>query len=315
MSSPTFPSDFTLTYLAEGAANIVYRIAPPPPSPGTLSASDSQPEFYGPSTPPPDLPPLATDPLYTNKLLRLRKALPNLTSVLADQASFAKHIVPLLAPEHLVEQALVKLPNGLTAACNAELREREAKGSRSPKRHGTYLADEEYGNLVTDMSADGNPHVVTLEFKPKWLAQSPTAPKNARRCRMCALQLKRRHAEVKEGDLSGASHADAGAFCPLRLATSRAEDHDAVAERIASHAKGIGKQREDLRFRVAKWIAETPLLWKLQDLQLKLDPKGVSGVGAVGTEAEKEKLTVAGTLRDCTVFLKVWIAICDGRGC
>ena len=178
-------------------------------------------------------------------------------------------------------------------------------------RHGTYLADEEYASLVTDMSGSGDPHVVTLEFKPKWLAQAPSAPKNARRCRMCALTLKRRHAKTnKKGSSSDAPFPpDEGLFCPLRLLTLHADDYLAVAKiivRDVTNSSATHQQSPYLPLRVAKWIAETPLLRKLRDLQVEFDPKGVLKAGAVeGTEVEKERLVVAMTLRDCSVFLKV----------
>ena len=314
MTIPTFPSDHTLAYLAEGAANVVYRIVPPPPSPGTLSASDSLSESCGPSTPPPsDLPPLTTEPLYENKLLRLRKALPNLTSVFAAQVSFEKQIAPLLPSECVVEQTRVKLARGLISARNAELRRMESQGTRSPKRHGAYLADDEYGSLVTDMSSAGNPNALALEFKPKWLAQSPSAPKNARRCRTCALQSKRLNLKGKDVNAQRALHPHASSsFCPLRLTTSRSQDHVAVAGQITRGGKDRPEAcAQEANAKLIGWVRETPLIRKLRNLQIELDEKGVLLLPAEKrrTEAENEKLAVAMTLRDCTLFLKACVPL------
>ena len=181
----------------------------------------------------------------------------------------------------------------------------ELEGTRSSKRRATYLADEEYGSLVTDMSSAGNPDVLTVEFKPKWLAQSPSAPNDAKRCRTCALRLARMSAGGKDENSDQALRPKIGAFCPLRLMASRAQDHVVVAQQITSDVRCPAKEQIVAQMKLIEWIVETPLLKKLRNLQVELDEKGVLAVGSGSTEAEKEKLTVAMTLRDCTAFLKV----------
>ena len=48
---PVLPANAELTYLGEGAANIVYRISIPQPQPGTPQPTEL--EEYGEGTPPP----------------------------------------------------------------------------------------------------------------------------------------------------------------------------------------------------------------------------------------------------------------------
>jgi inositol-pentakisphosphate 2-kinase len=148
-----------------------------------------------------------------DKLLRLRKDLPTTAPCAVAQESWLRLIAPLIDKDQLVVQELVEIPPGFINNLNEELREWErSKRSvrlmelRPAKRHGTYLADDKHGLLVTDMSnhgitvtADQRPLDESdlgfeceevVQFKPKWLAQSPSAPENARRCRTCALRAR-----------------------------------------------------------------------------------------------------------------------------
>ncbi len=56
-------------------------------------------------------------------------------------------------------------------------------------------------------------NAILVEFKPKWLSQSPSAPKNAIRCRQCAKEL---HSYVMEPDLKNPLPIFAKP-CPLTL--------------------------------------------------------------------------------------------------
>jgi inositol-pentakisphosphate 2-kinase len=98
------------------------------------------------------------------KLLRLRKDLPTTVPVKLAQVEWQKHIPPLFSHESLVNQSLVELrPGKIIPRLNSELVSWEANpalgahengflGSRPTKRRGTYLADDDYGLLVTDMT-------------------------------------------------------------------------------------------------------------------------------------------------------------------
>ncbi len=85
-----------------------------------------------------------------DKLLRVRKDLPTTLPCAISQAGFIHLIRPEFEEHQLVNQILVKLwPAGIIERLNAELR---ATIPRPVARQGTYLAEDEYGLLITDMT-------------------------------------------------------------------------------------------------------------------------------------------------------------------
>ena len=130
--------------------------------------------------------------------------------------------------------------------------------------------------------------VVAVEFKPKWLAQSPTAPKGARRCRTCALRALRKlqgQDAVEEG----------GGLCPLVLVQGDEREIRRLVERVLDC--GLS---ERVRERMVDWVLKSELMRRLRDVQVEMDPKGVLVEGKGGKE-----LGTAMSLRDATLFLKV----------
>ena len=289
------PQNIELEYLAEGAANIVYRFHIPPPSPSITSDLLSEGNHYGQSTPPPtELPPLHFSPVLQEKLLRIRKDLATRVPVIETQQSFENLIKPLFPEEHLVDQLTARLPKGLIERCNIELRRMETARTRSAKRHGVYLSEEEdYGTLVMDMSTHGQKELICIEFKPKWLAQSPSAPYGARKCRTCALRAMR-------AQQNGPTGISQDSFCPLALIHKDQRVLAMVVDSILQESKYPSQVLESLRPRVVDFLEHSPLLKRLQELQMELDPKGVFAADT----STKAYLTVM-TLRDCTVFLRV----------
>ncbi|TVY32354.1 Inositol-pentakisphosphate 2-kinase, partial [Lachnellula occidentalis] len=291
---PALPSNTELTYLAEGAANIVYRISiqPRTPKPSLL-------EQYGPGTPPPtDIEPEAEDEqevdylnLFDSKLLRLRKNLPTTFPVAIAQAKWEQLVAPLFSPDQIVKQTLVDLrPGNFIASLNQELRHNEAAADtsfRPANRLGIYLAGDDHGLLVTDMTIFGRADGEEVhEFKPKWLLQSPSAPKDAVRCRQCArsaqLNVKRR--------ANGKPYKQY--LCPL----------DAVSDdpRGIAQAATLMGTSVDNRRRIKRWLEQSPLLKRLRQLQADLDP-----IGVVTHDPANENSCIAMTLRDCTLFLRL----------
>ena len=67
---------------------------------------------------------------------------------------------------------------------------------------------EQEGILLPDMSAEPNGTSFTIEIKPKWLVQSPDAPRDAYLCRTCALHASRKAEKEYDGPW----------ICPLALA-------------------------------------------------------------------------------------------------
>lgn len=287
------PKDAQLQYLAEGGANVVYRI--------TLPISDVPPseiEYYGDSTPPPaeieDSLQSQQQQRFSGNLLRLRKDVQFGLPYRDTANNFNTLIRHLFRPEDLVDQILVRTPPAVIHRCNEQLRLSEKLGKRPPARHGVFLAtNEPFGMLITDMTNFADPTATVAELKPKWLVPSPSAPVGAKRCRTCALR------DMKNTDSSCKTTAAASSlleprvtFCPLDLISDKIED--------VQRAMRIFKGRSD-QIRIAKALYHHPTLKKLVSLQLSHNE-----VGLHGPPAHSREMSLGMTLRDCTVYVKVF---------
>ncbi|KAH8704175.1 inositol-pentakisphosphate 2-kinase-domain-containing protein [Talaromyces proteolyticus] len=262
------PNDIQLQYLAEGGANIVYRIALPP----IFNVPPSEIEYYGDITPPPtEIEDSLEARLFRRNLVRLRKDVQFGFPYRDTANNFNTKIRHLFRPEELVDQILVRLPPDLTARCNEQLRASERTGKRPTKRHGVYLApNEPFGMLITDMTNFADPAAtVVAELKPKWLVQSPSAPAGARRCRTCALR------DMKNSNTDGGKPAQppqllelSRSFCPLDLISEKIEDIQRVTR--------IFKGRSD-QIRIAKALCRHPTLLNLVSLQQAHNDVGLRG--------------------------------------
>ncbi|KIW25262.1 uncharacterized protein PV07_08453 [Cladophialophora immunda] len=281
-SSPLCPSSLItaslqLHYLAEGAANIIYSVSVQSP-PALLHHSHCC-------------------------VMRLRKDLPSTKAAVQAMSDFQGRIAPLFNEKHkslLMEQALYKLTPAMVSEANDELREidgvdlsalsaEDVKGKKIRHHHRRHVylpsyENEQYGILMQNLQGPGIDWLV--EFKPKWLVQSPSAPVDARNCRTCALNAMRRKAGAHQG------RGDSG-FCPLDLLA----DEDAVLERTLANIwpleNGIHKFVAEFREKVQ------PSLRHLQTLQ---EEHGSVGVDDFRNPDGKD-FGVAMALRDCSVFL------------
>ena len=292
-------SGIRLSYLAEGAANIVYQIVPPPASPSTeadLGFPVDQAEGALPATPPPtEISPTTIDPRLEGKLIRLRKNLSTTVPVTDSWDHFQNVVTPLFLGSQLVSQTLFKISRELVRNLNAELRRMEIDGRRSQKRHGVYVDENErYGTLVSDMSSDD--WSMSIEFKPKWLVQSPSAPKDSKRCRTCALRAMKqpRNQGSRRGDDSKSG------FCPLSLVSGDRSKVAGVVEQLLGSSQYSDINRMCLGDQLINWFPQSPLLQRLRQLQKDLDPKGV-----FDADLRSQNFLTAMTIRDCTLFLKV----------
>ncbi|RMJ25366.1 hypothetical protein PHISP_03762 [Aspergillus sp. HF37] len=270
------PPGVQLVYLAEGGANVVYRFA---------SASFG---LHGavPAAPPDTDNHLGIPPALRGKLLRLRKETSSAIPYQDVARNFDRSIRPLFHPDELVDQALTCLSKGLVQRCNEQLRAAELTGTRPRSRQGVYLSvAEPFGLLVTDMTALGDPGSVVAELKPKWLLQSPSAPPNARRCRTCALR------DMKNHKLRALAAPEEHSFCPLDLMSDR---FDTVLR-----ATGLVKGCMD-RGRLARVLYRNPALQTLQ-----LHQKAFGDVGLYGPSPQSRDKSMAMTLRDCTMFIRI----------
>lgn len=219
------------------------------------------------------------------KLLRLRKQTAADITYKEIVRNFDTIIRPLFAADELVDQTLIRLPETLLPRCNEQLLAAERANHRPRKRHGTYLClTEPFGLLITDMTVgDGS---TLAELKPKWLNQSPSAPAAAQRCRTCALR------EMKNSQ-SILGIKEQRSFCPLDLVSEEYEN--------VFRATGLIKGCKD-RSRLARILFRNATLLRLQSLQ-----KTEREVGLLGPMAQSKDMSLAMTLRDCTMFVKVSI--------
>ena len=277
------PPGVQLVYLAEGGANVIYRFVTAPPK-SALVAGDSKWTIS----------PIALDNIehcnvparFRGKLLRLRKETAADLSYKEIVHNFNTIVRPLFEAEELVDQTLIRLPEGLIQRCNEQLHIAEINGLRPKKRHGGYLcANEPFGLLITDMTTFDNPGATLAELKPKWLLQSPSAPAKARRCRTCALR------EMKNHDARTMGLKEQRSFCPLDLISERFEN----VLRATAFIKGCND-----RTRLARILFRNSTLQKLQSEQ-----KARAKVGLLGPPSPSQKMSLDMTLRDCTMFIKV----------
>ncbi|ERF68615.1 hypothetical protein EPUS_07176 [Endocarpon pusillum Z07020] len=260
-----------LTYLAEGAAHVVYRVSLPGASP-------------------------TTHPHLVGKLFRFRKSIPSAVPCAQTVANYQNIIAPLFPVNNLVHLELhhVSNQNALIAKLNAALEQRELNGTRPAHRHGVYLtpsAEEPNAILVTDMSACG-PDERLIEFKPKWLVQSPSAPQGAKRCRTCALREMRTEDERRSGQShSGRGHAG---FCPLDLVSN---NDDVLGETI----RRLSLTDELSRTYESPFKEQIqPLLLRLRRLQAEYNNVGLNDF----ENGQSQGFFVSMALRDCSVFVK-----------
>lgn len=262
---------FALEFLAEGAANIVYKLRPGHPD-----------------------------------LLRLRKTRSSVPYSEIVQ-SFKSVVAPLFPDDVLLHPVLFKLPEAgvLIPTLNKALIAREASGGRLDARKGVYLAvDEEYGIFVRDMTPRQETEKF-IEFKPKWLIQSPSAPAKAKRCRTCALREMRR----ADSTFSGRGDSD---FCPLDLLSNEDDVVEDVLRSLIGDDLGLVKAIFKLKVQ--------PLLGYLRELQVMYNQVGLADIGGQQvsklsqTEVDRVRESAATsplfntlvgmTVRDCSVFTR-----------
>ncbi|TKA24346.1 hypothetical protein B0A50_06816 [Salinomyces thailandicus] len=242
-------------YLNEGGANFVFKFSP-------QDCQDPSMQLQGPVP-----------------LLRIRKNLSHVQGAEQQLQAFNEHFRPLFPPQHLIEHELVELDEGAVPALNASLK----RYKRPSNRSGDVMAeDEKYGLLVTDMSP--LPREARLvQLKPKWLAQSPTAPRDAKRCRTCALRAQRAARGVRTA-------TDAQESCPLALVSENVEDR--------RQAAAAATQDKTLQVYIVR--DALPLFKTLREKQQEFDARGVLDDVDDAATADVCK---AMTLRDCTLFL------------
>lgn len=243
----------TLEYLNEGGANLVFRIS--------LDGDRELPSRL------------------QGRLLRLRKDLSHVPTAEEQLKALDENFDHLFASENLVEHDLVVLDETLPPLLNGALQ----RIVRPQHRAGDFLPSEEMsGLLVTDMTPGVGQ--VLLQIKPKWLAQSPTAPPNAKRCRTCALRAQRASERIRTA-------TDAQETCPFDFINPDLEQRQAAVQGITT----------DSRLQEYLLDQAPSLLLQLRSYQLAFDKTGTL---KASDSDSIHSICKAMTLRDCTLFVK-----------
>lgn len=314
-SSEELENAVTFHYLAEGAANVAYTIRR---YSKTAPAPNGKPFVFKSPGPKPSPSPKADD--LTNQVLRISKGLPKTLSAQAIHHHFSLDIVPLFsAPkpksqnsphpssssssssstDHLMDLHLVALDAAVFDALNQEIAQHSSRGTAgiTPGTHGI---------LMENMSSQPG-RSVTIEFKPKWLAQTPNPPRNATRCRTCAMEA----SKVSRGKTPQVPY-----ICPLRFFRGDTAVITPFIERKVRDACAgwENEPRESPTEQQVKAIVDSIVEWlvsgqghallaTLRDIQLRHDEHGVTSPIS-HTNPGPDLLPIAMTLRDCSLFIR-----------
>ncbi|KAL6711493.1 Inositol-pentakisphosphate 2-kinase [Coniothyrium glycines] len=315
---------FQLEFLSKGAANVVFRCRPSPSSPSIRSPLLEIVRVNGESN---AVRPVSND-LVHQMVLRIPRGMPKCLTGEQIMDGFLHHIVPLFTTSayRTPNRHATEVPrSGVQRRCSA--REDLSKHLMEhqlvalfPEVVEPLLEDEEHGLvcnsshlphearlaiLLPDLSSCPGSSL-TLEIKPKWLAQSPDAPGNAVRCRTCAMQI----VNPKNRDTY---------ICPLRLLEDDYDDlygwvHGAVATLCQDPTNGFSAPvGNDGIVRLARATTTyltngdgRTLLQHLKQLQCRLDPGGVLQQPPTDSvQSFSHDLRLAMTLRDCSLFINI----------
>ncbi|KAH6653876.1 inositol-pentakisphosphate 2-kinase-domain-containing protein [Truncatella angustata] len=191
-------------------------------------------------------------------------------------------VEPRVGTKHLVPQLMVSVPAEGTRAMN------EQRELRSRRKEPSSSIAAGFAMLIQDMNPRAGHGDLGLEFKPKWLAQSPIAPGDAVRCRTCAREAWRNHEKQAEGKSTKTP------VCPIGLVDPDPAHVLYTVELLAPD----WSPSEQHRLRDA--FSGSGIFQKLRDLQVRGDPGDT-----MFTNPQSEGFGLAMTLRDCTCFVRM----------
>lgn len=234
--------------------------------------------------------------------MRLRKDLPTTSRTLETQKAYNTYLAPLFPEYLLLSQRAIALPTGLISRLNENLK----TINRPSSRLKDFLAQESHGLLITDMSPPQSTRLI--EFKPKWLLQSPSAPSRAYKCRTCALRQRRQALKIKTAHISKQPSGPPG-YCPLDIVSHDTEDIKRAAWRIlfpkaADASRAISPADDVLWERFLRFLKETDILKILRNAQRSFDGSDALFRDGLGEDCSR-KLRMAYTLRDCSIFVLI----------
>ncbi|KAH9887519.1 inositol-pentakisphosphate 2-kinase-domain-containing protein [Xylariomycetidae sp. FL2044] len=237
-------------HLAEGRANVVF----------TIATKDPAEPFKG-------------------TLLRVPKATPGVTPCDYDtlQRFHEEWVETRVGREHIVPQLLISISPRVAEVLNAKR-----------DKHDGSVIQAGHAMLIQDMSP--SPDYLGLEFKPKWLAQSPLAPADATRCRTCAREAYRNSKDLAKGKKKTVS----APICPLGFMHRDPAVVRSTIDRLAPTWSGRDRER------LGAALRSSGLLERLRALQVEGDPDR-----ALFDAPGHPPFGLAMTLRDCSCFVRV----------
>ncbi|KAH7170425.1 inositol-pentakisphosphate 2-kinase-domain-containing protein [Dactylonectria macrodidyma] len=255
--------------VGEGAANAVFELA--------------MPEFY----------PITSN--FKGWLLRVAKTpangAPPRYNYLKQQEFYAGKVKSHLK-NHVIKQELVVVrDSNIVDELNRFLL--RMNNQRKEKFRGSYIAQTNWGLLVEDMRPTDPAQSILIEFKPKWLNQSPTAPEGAIRCRQCAMDL---YNFVKDPNLARA--APESKPCPLVLDNPDAPLDISSPFRIAPQ---LAKFSNSTILSSLQSASNHQVIQDLREVQRLADPNG-----PLKALKDDPMFNFAMTIRDCTCFVQIF---------
>ncbi|KAK0389379.1 hypothetical protein NLU13_2954 [Sarocladium strictum] len=215
---------------------------------------------------------------------------------IAQHKYFLRDIRPRLGG-YTVHQELVKAHHAKQLVPEMNEMLKRIDGQRRKKFRGSFVGNTDWALLLEDVRPQESDDYVLIEFKPKWLLQSPNAPPNAIRCRQCASVFR---TFVTKPDLS--SPLPSQTLCPLTLGRSDGGHYDFSSPfRIAPALAAQATSSAQLSYfeHALDRVANHPVIRKLRTVQAELDKHGP-------LRAELSPLLPqAMTLRDCTCFAQI----------
>ncbi|KAH8737834.1 inositol-pentakisphosphate 2-kinase-domain-containing protein [Ilyonectria robusta] len=255
--------------IGEGAANAVFELA--------------LPEGYPPSSE------------FKGWLLRVAKTptngAPPRYNYLKQQEFYADKVKSHLK-DHVIQQELVVVRDSdIVYELNAFLRRMDHQ--RKEKFRGSFIAQTNWGFLVEDMRPTDPTKSILIEFKPKWLNQSPTAPSGAIRCRQCAMEL---YNFVKDPSLTRSVPETKP--CPLVLDNPDAPLDISSPFRLAPQ---LAKLNSSTILSSLYSAANHQVIQDLREVQKLADPHG-----PLNASKDDPMFNFAMTVRDCTCFVQIF---------
>ncbi|KAH7112889.1 inositol-pentakisphosphate 2-kinase [Dendryphion nanum] len=183
----------SLKYLAEGAANVVFSFHPYKAETGRSDAFE------------------VLNHTAVGQVLRISKGIDKALTGTQVMKDFEETIIPIFRQKktshHLLDLQVVNLPAELIEEANRLI------SSHTSSRGTMIPPDTAVGLLMPNMSSVPG-ESLTIEIKPKWLLQSPTAPEEASyRCRTCALRAQK---QAQKKNRTSPKLED-GYVCPLKF--------------------------------------------------------------------------------------------------